>query len=71
MAMLNEGCPVCWSKHKAHLEATGGEWVGLIMTGLGGVRPCVCLNCGTVYVSKDDLEAKTKFDNWRKESDGN
>lgn len=63
--MVNDGCPVCWSKHKAHLEATGGEWVGLIMTGNGGVRPCVCLNCGTIYVSRDELEAKKKFDKWR------
>ena len=61
MAMINDGCPVCWSKHKAHLEATGGEWVGLIMTGYGGIRPCVCLNCGNIYVSRDDLEKKIMF----------
>lgn len=61
MAMINDGCPVCYSKKKAHLEATGGEWVGLVMTGYGGVRPCVCLNCGNIYVSRDDLEKKTMF----------
>ena len=63
MAMINDCCPVCYSNKKAHLEATGGEWVGLIVTGLGGVRPCVCLNCGTIYVSMDDLK---NFDKWRK-----
>ena len=56
MATIIEGCPVCGSKPKAHLEATGGEWVGLIMTGFGSVRPCVCLNCGTIYVSRDDIK---------------
>jgi hypothetical protein len=63
MAMLNEGCPVCWSKHKAHLEATGGEWVGLLIPGYGSVRPCVCLNCGTVYVSKDVLDSLNRRKN--------
>jgi hypothetical protein len=67
MAMINDGCPVCYSKKKEHLEATGGEWVGLVMTGYGGVRPCVCLNCGTIYVSRDDLK---QVDKWRKR-DGN
>lgn len=61
MTMIKDGCPVCGAKTKAHLEATGGEWVGLIMTGYGGVRPCVCLNCGTIYVPRDDLEKKIMF----------
>lgn len=41
---------------KAHLDAMGGEWVGLIIPGHGNVRPNVCLNCGTVYVSRDVIK---------------
>lgn len=52
MASVNLGCPVCMCQKKAHLDAMGGEWVGLIIPGHGKVRPNVCLNCGTVYVSK-------------------
>lgn len=66
MAMIQGCCPVCLSKDKAHLEATGGEWVGLLIPGYGSVRPCVCLNCGTVYVPKDVLDRLN-----RRTKDGN
>ena len=56
MATFNLGCPVCMCRGKAHLEASGGEWVGLIIPGYGSVRPNVCLNCGTVYVPKNVID---------------
>lgn len=49
-------CPHCHCTHKAHLESTGGEYVGLIIPGHGGIRPSVCLKCGTVYIPQAVLE---------------
>lgn len=47
-------CPFCGGSVTATLEAMGGEWVGLILRGHGRVYPKVCLNCGLVYISKND-----------------
>ena len=55
MAIVVDCCPVCYCQHTIRLEVTGGEWVGLIIPRLGGVKPKVCLNCGTVYVSMKDI----------------
>lgn len=49
-------CPYCGCEKSVHIEATGGEWVGLIMPGHGWVQPRVCLDCGIVYVPKDVCE---------------
>lgn len=54
--MINNCCPSCWCKQKAHLEATGVEYACLYIPGHGCVRPNVCLNCGTVYVSKEVID---------------
>ena len=49
-------CPHCHSKHKAHLEATGGEYVALIIPGYGEIRPAVCLKCGSVYIPQNAID---------------
>lgn len=53
-------CPFCEGRATATLEATGGEWVGLILRGHGTIYPKVCLNCGLVYISKNDCERINK-----------
>lgn len=49
-------CPHCHSKHKARLEASGGEYVCLFIQGHGEIRPSVCLKCGTVYIPQAVIE---------------
>ena len=56
MAKIISCCPSCWCQKKAHLDAMGGEWVGLIIPGHGRVKPNVCLNCGTVCISKEVID---------------
>jgi hypothetical protein len=55
-------CPFCGCENSVYIEATGGEWVGLIMPRYGSVRPRVCLDCGIVYVSKDVCERIKKME---------
>ena len=58
-------CPFCGGRATATLEAMGGEWVGLILRGHGAIYPKVCLNCGLVYISKNNCERikKAREDN--------
>lgn len=49
-------CPFCGGTKSVEIEAVGGEWVGLIIRGRGSVYPEVCLNCGIVYIPKDEVE---------------
>lgn len=53
---LPKPCPVCGETKAARLDATGGAWVSLTIDICGSVKPRVCLNCGTVYLEKDELE---------------
>lgn len=72
MAEANKGCPVCGCKDKTSVEAKGGEWVSLIISGIGAVNLSVCLNCGCVYIqghalnqARDYLrQAKEKRKQW-------
>lgn len=49
-------CPFCGGTKNTHIEATGGEWVGLVTPICGRVKPIVCLDCGLVYVDKNQCE---------------
>ena len=49
-------CPFCGGTESTYIEAVGGEWVGLIMSVYGSVRPRVCLDCGLVYVDADTIK---------------
>lgn len=44
-------CPVCHCNDFEYINAVGGEYVGLIITGHGSVSPRVCINCGAISIS--------------------
>ena len=54
--MNKERCPSCDGTMFTSIQASGGEWVSLIINGAGSVYPLVCLNCGTVFVSRRIIE---------------
>ena len=47
-------CPFCGSKSSKCIRVVGGEYVALIIEGYGAITPRVCLNCGIVYVPKEE-----------------
>jgi Zn-finger nucleic acid-binding protein len=49
-------CPHCKGTRHTTLTASGGEWTCLLIHDVGSVTANVCLNCGTVYVSRRLLE---------------
>lgn len=55
MYELNK-CPFCGGTERACIEASGGEWVSLLIVAYGRVSPMVCLDCGLVFVDKDVCE---------------
>ena len=50
-------CPNCKSQETTYIEAVSLECGNsLIHRGTGSIYPQVCLNCGVVYINKDELE---------------
>jgi hypothetical protein len=56
-------CPVCMCRHRVSLTASGSEYASLIIPAKGQVWPNVCLNCGTVYISRDVIEDISRKNN--------
>ncbi len=53
-------CPHCHSDRGVEL-AVKGDWMSSLGTreckySIGTIFPCVCLDCGTIYISLQDLE---------------
>ncbi len=53
-------CPNCHSDRAVELEVKG-DWLTRLGTrmgkySIGNIYPCVCLDCGTLYLDKRDLE---------------
>ena len=56
MLSKNEKCPVCKGTEKCEIDSSGFGGDATPRTRLGGaVDLTLCLNCGCVYVGKDDL----------------
>lgn len=55
-------CPFCGGKNREYIRAVGGEYVGLVFSRHGSVSPCVCLDCGIVYIPKKDCERIKRSD---------
>ena len=49
-------CPVCGVTKSARMDACCPHGVALTIDICGAFRPRVCLNCGTVYIEKKDVE---------------
>ena len=62
-------CPVCGCKKHVYIDVSdpGGN-AGLIIARIGAVYPCVCLECGNVYVDKYDVNKLREAYNVKKEN---
>ena len=58
--MINIGCPVCASTEYVTFRSDG-EWYDILrvcnsLYHVGELTPCICLNCGNIYLDRETLK---------------